>query len=253
MYEDVHAMRSRLIRCLAIPFLLLLMVSTDLHAATSVSLPTSPRAERAQQEAQRRLQPALQALGLRAGSPVYLRVFKQESILELWMARGEEYVLFKRYPICRWSGALGPKQREGDGQAPEGGYALRAGSLNPNSAYHLAMNLGFPNRLDRALGRTGSFLMIHGRCVSIGCYAMGDEAIEEIYTLVAMALAAGVREVPVHAFPFVPSRVAMRRHARSPWIEGWRDLASIYTEFERHRQPPVVRIEGNRYRLRTLE
>lgn len=246
-------MFPRLIWCLAIPVLVLLLFATDVRAATPVSLPTSPRAERAQQEAQRRLQPALQALGLHAGSPVYLRVFKQESMLELWMARGEEYVLFKRYPICRWSGALGPKQREGDGQAPEGVYALRAGSLNPNSAYHLAMNLGFPNRLDRALGRTGSFLMIHGRCVSIGCYAMGDEAIEEIYTLVAMALAAGVREVPVHAFPFVPSRAALRRHVRSPWIDGWRDLAAIYTEFERHRQPPVVRIEGNRYRLQAVE
>lgn len=247
-------MSSRCIVLLAMALMCLATSPAVVSAeAASASLPSSSRAERAQREAGRCLVPALRERGLQIGDPVYLRIFKQESLLEVWMARGAEYVLFKRYPICRWSGDLGPKQREGDGQAPEGIYALRAASLNPHSAYHLAMNLGYPNALDRALGRTGSYLMIHGRCVSIGCYAMGDEAIEEIYTLVAHALAGGVREVPVHAFPFVPNAEAMTRHARSEWIEGWRDLAAIYADFEQRRRVPAVQIEHQRYRLSPAE
>ena len=124
---------------------------------------------------------------------------------------------FETYPICAWSGELGPKLAEGDRQAPEGFYAVGLKQLNPNSNYHRAFNLGFPNAYDRALGRTGSFLMVHGDCVSIGCYAMTDQGIDEIYRIVEAALHQGQREVPVHAFPFRMTEKAMAEKAGHRW------------------------------------
>jgi murein L,D-transpeptidase YafK len=149
-----------------------------------------------------RLNADLAPLGARVGAPVFLRVFKEEAELELWIDTPDGMHLFQTYPICRFSGQLGPKLREGDRQAPEGVYRVTKNSLNPNSSYHLSFNLGFPNAFDRAHGRTGSFLMIHGDCRSIGCYAMTDPGIEQIYVLVEAALRAGQPRVDVHAFPF---------------------------------------------------
>ena len=144
----------------------------------------------------------LSRIGWQQGSPVYLRIFKAESELELFGLHEGRWTLLKTFPICHWSGTLGPKYREGDMQSPEGFYAVDLGRLNPNSTFHLSFNLGFPNAVERAQGRTGSFLMVHGNCVSIGCYAMTDPGIEEIYRLVEAALEAGQAGVPVHAFPF---------------------------------------------------
>ena len=126
----------------------------------------------------------LEKKGMPKDSPILVRIFKEESELEVWKQDGSaRFQLLKVYPICKWSGELGPKVKEGDRQAPEGFYMITPGLMNPNSNYYLAINTGFPNAYDKANNRTGAFLMIHGDCSSRGCYAMTDEQIGEIYSL----------------------------------------------------------------------
>lgn len=185
------------------------------------------------------------------GAPVFLRIFKEESVLELWLQKpGGRYVLFKSYPICAYSGSLGPKMREGDRQAPEGFYAFNQGHLNPNSRYHLSFNLNYPNAYDRAHGYTGSYLMVHGKCVSIGCYAMGDVQIEEIYTLVAAALQNGQPFVRVHAFPFRLTQTNLARHGGNRWMPFWQMLKPGFDYFEAHHIPPEIDVVNGRYQIR---
>lgn len=193
------------------------------------------------------LKQALGAKDLEFGAPVFLRIFKEEAELELHFRRGVRYELFRTYPICNFSGTLGPKLREGDRQSPEGIYQVELSALNPNSGYHLSLNLGFPNAYDRAHDRTGSFLMVHGSCVSIGCYAMTNPAIEEIYVLVEAALRGGQKSVTVHAFPFRPTPTRLARTEGSEWPEFWTDLAQYHSVFERTGNPPPMRIVVGRY------
>ena len=130
-------------------------------------------------------------------SPILVRLFKEEAELEVWKQdRTGRYALLKTYPICRWSGDLGPKIKEGDRQAPEGFYAITPGLMNPNSQYYLAFNLGYPNAFDRAHDRTGAHLMVHGDCSSRGCYAMTDEQISEIFAMGRESFFAGQSVVP---------------------------------------------------------
>ena len=145
----------------------------------------------------------LDARNMAREAPILIRIFKEESELELWKAdRSGRFALLRTYPICRWSGNLGPKFQEGDRQAPEGFYSITRDLMNPRSNYHLAINLGFPNAYDRANGRSGSFVMIHGDCASVGCYAVTDEQITEIYSLAREAFFAGHRSFQVQAYPF---------------------------------------------------
>jgi murein L,D-transpeptidase YafK len=181
------------------------------------------------------------------GDPIFIRIFKESSELELWTKRGDGFALFKAYPICNYSGQLGPKLKEGDRQSPEGFYSVTADQLNPNSSYHLAFNIGFPNAYDRAHKRTGSFLMVHGRCVSIGCYAMTDAGIEEIYLLAETALQNGQGSFSVHIFPFRMTEENMEEHAGSEWIGFWRNLKEGYDLFETGRVPPKVMLADKRY------
>lgn len=194
------------------------------------------------------LQRDLRAAGLDFGAAAFVRLFKREGELELWLAaRDGRYRLFRTYPICRYSGDLGPKRRQGDNQAPEGFYRVARGQLNPASRYHLSFNLGYPNAYERAKGYTGDYLMVHGNCVSIGCYAMGDAAIEEIYTLVDAALAAGQPAFDVHAFPFRLDDAAHAAERASPWFDFWSELKPGYDAFERSRRPPRIRVHNQRY------
>lgn len=211
------------------------------------------RADRAQ-AAEARVKPALERdlhkLGLRFGAPVFMRIFKREKELELWVETGaKRFVLFRTYPICTYSGGLGPKQSDGDNQAPEGFYRVGTGQLNPQSSYHLSFNLGYPNAYDRAQLRTGSFLMVHGSCVSIGCYAMGDDGIEEIYTLAAAALRGGQRAFDVHAFPFRLDAVNLARTKHSPWHAFWSELEPGYVSFEQSRRPPRIEVRDRHYAI----
>lgn len=193
------------------------------------------------------LEERLTLLSAKVGDPVFIRIFKEESLLEVWIRSGTEYQHLKDYFICAYSGYLGPKLQEGDRQAPEGFYKVKTYQLNPNSKYHLSFNLGFPNAYDRAHERTGSYLMVHGNCVSDGCYAMTDEKIEEIYTLVEGALQNGQPYVQVHAFPFRMTDANMALYGNSEWYDFWANLKEGYEYFEIEKLPPHVRVENKRY------
>jgi murein L,D-transpeptidase YafK len=189
----------------------------------------------------------LAAQGVKLGVPVYVRIFKLESELELWVEKDGRFVRFATYPICLWSGRLGPKLKEGDRQAPEGFYTVAAEQLNPNSRMYRSFNLGFPNIFDQAYRRTGSFLMVHGGCASIGCFAVTDPVVDEIWRLVTAALDQGQARFPVHVFPFhmTDSNVELRRGSK--WEGFWSDLKKGYDLFEKSRIPPVVSVCNDRY------
>ena len=193
------------------------------------------------------LQERLASQKLDAGAPVFIRIFKRDFELELWMLRDGRFHRFATYPICLWSGHLGPKHKEGDRQSPEGFYTIDAKALNPASKYHRSFNLGFPNTFDRAHGRTGSFLMVHGGCASIGCYAMTDAVIEEIWALVTAALKSGQERFQVQVFPFRMTERNMALHARSSDAPFWQQLKNGYDLFEDSRLPPRVSVCQGRY------
>jgi murein L,D-transpeptidase YafK len=179
-------------------------------------------------------------------SPILVRIFKQESELEIWKQdRSGRYALLKTYPMCRWSGKLGPKKRNGDRQAPEGFYHVNAGMLNPTSQYYLSFNLGYPNKLESALGYTGEALMVHGACSSSGCYALTDQGVAEIYAVVREALKGGQRAFQVQAFPFRMTSRNMASNRNDPNFAFWIDLKRGYDIFEvTKREPKVSYCEG---------
>lgn len=193
----------------------------------------------------------LRAAGLELGQATFIRIFKEERNLEVWLRGGQGYRLFKSYDICNFSGNIGPKLKEGDRQSPEGFYGVDQDALNPNSSYHLSFNLGFPNIFDQANQRTGSFLMVHGRCVSIGCYAMTDAGIEEIYLIVEAALSGGQDTVPVHAFPFRMTDDRLALEQGNMWFEYWRNLKTGFDLFEAEGVPPIVSVTGKAYAFRS--
>ncbi|WP_245297013.1 MULTISPECIES: murein L,D-transpeptidase family protein [Rhodomicrobium] len=200
----------------------------------------------------KQLSPETQALLAKSGmtqeSPIFVRIFKEESQLEIWKEKPDKrFYLFKTYPICTFSGELGPKVATGDKQSPEGFYTITPGQMNPNSQFHLAWNMGFPNAYDKANGRTGSALMVHGDCRSAGCYAMTDALIEEIYALARESFAGGQTKFQVHAFPFRMTDENMKRHRESKWISFWRTLKTGYDDFEISRIPPKVSVCSRNY------
>jgi murein L,D-transpeptidase YafK len=220
-------------------------LSLTAHAAP---VPESARSRAVERAVAPRLAAEMRQAGLRLGAPVFLRITKQPGRLELWVeADAGGFVRFKAYPICAFSGALGPKQRVGDNQAPEGFYVVPPSRMNPASAFHLSFDLGYPNAFDRAHGRTGSALMVHGNCVSIGCYALGDAAIEEVWTAMAAAFRAGQPFVRVHAFPFPMTPENLAAHPDSANAAFWADLGRGWDVFERKKRPPDVRVVGGRY------
>jgi murein L,D-transpeptidase YafK len=183
----------------------------------------------------------MEAKNMEKDSAILVRIFKEEAEFEVWKEdRTGRFALLHSYPICRWSGDLGPKIKEGDRQAPEGFYPITPGQMNPNSNYYLAINTGFPNAYDRANGRTGDFLMIHGDCSSRGCYAMTDEQIGEIYALAREAFFGGQKAFQVQAFPFRMTPLNMARHRNSPHMAFWRMIKQGYDAFEvSHLEPKV--------------
>ena len=174
-------------------------------------------------------------------SPILVRIFKEEAELEVWKEdKTGRFALLRTYPICRWSGDLGPKIKEGDRQAPEGFYTITPGLMNPNSNYYLAINTGFPNAYDRANGRTGGFLMIHGDCSSRGCYAMTDEQIAEIYALARESFFGGQKSFQIQAYPFRMTPANMAKHRNSPHVAFWKMIKQGYDHFEvTHLEPKV--------------
>jgi murein L,D-transpeptidase YafK len=194
-----------------------------------------------------RFEERLAAHGVKRGAPVYIRIFKLESELELWVQKGDRFERFATYPICVWSGRLGPKLREGDRQAPEGFYTVDAEQLNPNSRMHRSFSLGFPNVFDQAHGRTGSFIMVHGGCASIGCFAVTDPGVDEIWRMVTAALEGGQPRFPVHVFPFRMTERALNFRKGYRWHGFWSDLKKGYDLFRPSRIPPAVSVCNGRY------
>ncbi|MGP8120479.1 MAG: L,D-transpeptidase family protein [Xanthobacteraceae bacterium] len=181
-------------------------------------------------------------------APMLVRLFKQEAELEVWKQDREgRFDLVKTYPICRWSGDLGPKAKEGDRQAPEGFYTITPGQMNPQSAYYLSFNIGYPNAYDRSLGHTGSQLMVHGDCSSRGCYAMTDEQIGEIYALGREAFFGGQRGFQVQAYPFRMTPANLARHRNNPNMPFWKMIKEGYDHFEVTHLEPKVDFCEHRY------
>ncbi len=203
---------------------------------------------KATQELPAELLSLLRQMKMPKHSPILLRVFKEESELEVWkQTTTGRFELLKLYPICRWSGELGPKLHEGDYQAPEGFYAITPKLMNPNSSYYLAINIGFPNAFDAANDRDGSFLMIHGNCASVGCYAMTDEQIGEIYALARDAFLGGQPAFQVQAYPFRMTPENLARHRTNPHMPFWQMLKIGNDHFEATHFEPKVDVCDRRY------
>ena len=186
------------------------------------------------------LRSRLKAKGLDEGDPVFVRIFKEELALELWMKKGERFILFETYPICNWSGSLGPKTEEGDGQSPEGFYTIGRRQLHRSGRWPRSLNIGFPNAFDKAHKRTGSYILVHGGCSSTGCFAMTNPGIREIFHLSEQALREGQDEISVHIFPFRLTDAAVEDHKSHRWHGFWSNLKRGYDFFEHQRVPPDV-------------
>src|SRR6185503_17852851 len=183
----------------------------------------------------------LQSKHMDKESPILVRLYKEEAELEVWKKNQDgEFALLKTYPICRWSGDLGPKVREGDRQAPEGFYSISPAQMNPQSAYYLSFNTGYPNAFDKALGRTGSQLMVHGDCSSRGCYAMTDEQIAEIYSLGRESFFGGQKSFQLQAYPFKMTPANMAKHRNNPNMPFWKMIKEGNDHFEVTKQEPKV-------------
>jgi murein L,D-transpeptidase YafK len=190
----------------------------------------------------------MQEKGMSKDSPILLRIYKEESELEIWKkTTAGRYELLKKFPICKWSGELGPKIKTGDRQAPEGFYFIRPEQMNPHSSYHLAFNLGFPNDFDRAHNRTGAHLMVHGDCSSSGCYAMTDAQIADIFALAREAFDGGQLAFQVQAFPFRMTSANLARHRNNPHVPFWRMLKEGSDHFDVTRQEPKIDVCNRRY------
>ncbi len=230
--------------------ILISLLLPTLLVAQDEELPTSQKAEICMANARPRVERQLAARGLELGSPVFLRIFKLSKQLEVWMQHGDRFELFKTYPICTYSGSLGPKQREGDLQSPEGFYTVSWGQLNPASRFHLSFDIGYPNAVDRMNKRTGSAIMVHGRCISQGCLAMGNLQIEEIYLLAHQAFLHGQKAFSIHIFPFRMTKENLAEYKDSRWTAFWENLKEGYDAFEQeHRVPSIVVANNGSYAI----
>lgn len=190
--------------------------------------------------------------GMDPGAPILMRSFKKESEIEVWKVGSDgKYALLKTYPMCRWSGQLGPKIRQGDRQAPEGFYDVTAAAMNPKSSLFLSFNVGYPNAFDRSHGRTGSHLMVHGACSSQGCFAMTDEAISEMYALAREAFASGQRSFQFQSYPFRMTAENLAKHRADAHFAFWKNLKEGSDIFEVTGQQPAWTVAGGRYAFNT--
>ena len=224
-----------------------LLIGLFLLVNNQSGIPDSKRAADIRGKVWPKLQKSLQAMGLEEDQPIYLRIIKETSTLQVWVCSGKEYKLFKSYDICFFSGGLGTKMREGDNKSPEGYYTIKPSQLNPMSEYHLSINVGYPNALEKQLNYTGDAIMIHGDCVSIGCFAMTDPVIEEIYTLVYEAFLHGQKSIELNILPFKMDDAHMKTYASSPNIAFWRNLKTGYDIFQKTHLPPIVSVANKSY------
>jgi len=191
---------------------------------------------------------AMDSIGTDRNQPILIRAFKKESEIEIWKrTRAGAYALMKTYPVCRWSGRLGPKTREGDRQVPEGFYTVTPGQMNPNSAMWLSFNVGYPNPMERALGRTGGDIMVHGTCSSRGCYAMTNEQMDEIYAVMREAFQGGQKVVQFQSYPFRMTAENLAKFRNDPNMPFWKNLKEGSDRFEVTKREMAVNYCGTRY------
>ncbi|MET0170614.1 MAG: murein L,D-transpeptidase family protein [Aliihoeflea sp.] len=223
-----------------------LLAAATMLAGCNASLEDiAPKAER---QLPAKVVQTMKAKGMTTTSPIMVRLFKEEAVLEVWKQKDNgRYDLVQTYEICKWSGKLGPKFTEGDRQAPEGFYTVASHQMNPNSSYHLSFNIGFPNVYDRAHGRSGQHLMVHGGCSSSGCYSMTDESVEQIYAFARDAFKGGQQAFQLQAFPFRMTAQNMARYKSDPNYEFWTMLKEGYDHFEITKVPPKVDVCERRY------
>lgn len=230
---------------------LLFMILPALFAFAGADVAETERSKMAVERHQAELRAEMSAAGFELGQPVYLQITKQPAELTAFIEMGNgSYTKFKAWPICAYSGGLGPKHKTGDEKSPEGFYSVPASAMNPASRYHLSFNLGYPNAYDRGHGRTGDYLMVHGACASIGCYAMTDNAIEAIWTLMQAAFEGGQETVPVHIFPFAMTEANLNRYEGHEASDFWQELAPAWAAFEAHKRVPHMAVLAGRYQLR---
>lgn len=204
-----------------------------------------PKAERPVSE---QIVKKMKSKGMAKTSPILIRIYKEEDVLEVWKQKDTgRYALLESFEICKWSGVLGPKFKEGDRQAPEGFYNVGKAQLNPNSEYYLSFNIGYPNRYDRSHGRTGTHLMVHGACSSAGCYSMTDEQVADIYAMARDAISGGQDYFQVQAYPFRMTAANMAKQVTNPHFEFWKMLKEGYDHFELTNYPPKVDVCEKRY------
>ncbi|MGZ3832734.1 MAG: L,D-transpeptidase family protein [Mucilaginibacter sp.] len=232
-------------KLLFISLMLLLLLTNAIP-----ELPDSKRAADIRAKVWPELQKQMKMMGFRDDQPIYIRIIKETGILEVWILSGKQFKLFKSYLVCYYSGGLGTKTRNGDNKSPEGFYTLKPGQLNPVSNYHLAINVGYPNLLEQQKGYTGNAVMIHGYCASIGCYAMTDPIIEEIYTMVYEAFLHGQQSIELNIFPFKMDAEHMKTYAGSPNLPFWKNLKTGYDMFENRHVPAVVSVSNRNYVFR---
>lgn len=224
------------------------MVAVTLAACGGIVPRGAPADAKAGQPLKQATRDRLAAIGSAPGEATLLRIFKESSELELWKRTASgTFKLFRTYEICAWSGELGPKFREGDRQAPEGFYTITPALMNPHSGFYLSFDTGFPNKFDRAHGRTGSNLMIHGDCSSRGCYSMTDESIAEIYALMRETFKGGNSAVQLQIFPFRMTPANLARHADSPHMSFWQNIKEGHDRFEIAKVPPAWDVCEKRY------
>ena len=205
-------------------------------------------APKAEQSLPPKILQLMQAKGMAVSSPIMVRIFKEEGAFEVWKQQNDgRYGLVATYPICKWSGQLGPKMIEGDRQAPEGFYMIHPYQMNPQSKYYLAFNIGYPNAFDKSHGRTGSNLMVHGACSSSGCYSMTDAEVGQIYAFARDAFRGGQQAFQIQAFPFRMTAANMARYRNDPNIDFWKTLKVGYDLFEITHTPPKVDVCDGRY------
>jgi murein L,D-transpeptidase YafK len=193
-------------------------------------------------------QQAMRDKNMRTHAPILIRAFKKDSELEVWKQDASgKMALLKTYPMCRWSGQLGPKTKEGDRQVPEGFYSFAPGAMNPNSNFYLSFNVGYPNQLDKQLGRNGSLIMVHGDCSSMGCYAMTDNQISDIYGVVREAFAGGQTQIQVQSYPFRMTPENLAKYRNDQHMPFWKNLKQGHDTFEIAKQEPKVSVCNGKY------
>jgi murein L,D-transpeptidase YafK len=219
-----------------------------LSLAAAVSGCSDTHSSRASQPLSRQMLALMETKGVTPSSPTLIRGFKKESEFEVWKMRPDgTYVLLKTFPICRWSGQLGPKRHEGDRQSPEGFYSITPAMMNPESHYYLSLNVGYPNAYDRAHGATGGSVMVHGICSSAGCFAMTDAQIADIYALARESFAGGQRAIQMQSYPFHMDARNLAKYRLDPNMPFWKELKKGDDHFEATKHDVSYAICGKHY------